>query len=107
MKLPADMTEEEMKAVLIDIRKEYLPDASFEFISSLWRDDLVVLFDLIATKDSKEQEKKWKNIEQKLHSSRASIHMILQKIQMVKIQLKEKKDQSDDTQSLEDIENKF
>ena len=66
-----------------------------------------MLFDLIATKDSKEQEKKWKSIEQKIHSSKSSIQMILQKTQMMKIQIQEKKDQNSNSQSLESIENQF
>lgn len=101
------MTENEMRAVLIDLRKEYAPDQSFDFIHQLSLDDLQELFDLISTKNSWEQETKRKNIEHKMHFARISINMILQKIKTIKIQMNEKKDQNNDVESIEKLENSF
>lgn len=107
MKLPTDITENEMKEILIDMWKEYVPDQSYEFISKLSWKYLKQLFDLIGTKDPSEQAKKWKIMEEKLHFAREAIKMILQKTKLVKIQIDEIKDQKNDWESLVDLEKYF
>jgi len=101
------MTENEMRDILIDIRKKYVPDQSFDFIHQLSWEYLEKLLDLIATKDPWEQEKKWKDIEDKMHVARISINMIFQKAKVMKIQVDEKKDQKGDVASIEDVEKNF
>jgi hypothetical protein len=106
MKLPADITESEMKIILKEIRIDYAPEQSYDFIDQLSLENLKLLFDFISTKDPLEQDKKRKILEDKIHYSRLSVNVILQKIQLVKIQVDEKNDQDDDI-SIEKLENQF
>ena len=107
MKLPADMTEDEMRMVLKDIWREYAPEQSYNFIDQLLLENLKLLFDFIWTKDPVEQEKKRKVLEDQTHYSLLSINMILQKAKLTQIQVHEKNEQSKDEQSINDIENQF
>lgn len=107
MKLPIAISESEMRRILVDIRKEYLPDQSYDFIVQLSEEQLRQLLDLIATKDKKEQERKWKTIHEKIGFAKGYLNMILQKVRVVKIQIDEKKDQNKNWASLENVENRF
>ena len=100
------MSETEMKRVLVDIRKEYLPDQSYDFIDQLSEEQLRQLLDLIGTKDKTQQEKKWMVVSEKLHFAKSSLNMLLQKIRVIKIQIDEKKDQNH-WESLESLEKQF
>jgi hypothetical protein len=95
-----------MKIILKEIRIDYAPEQSYDFIDQLSLENLKLLFDFISTKDPLEQDKKRKILEDKIHYSRLSVNVILQKIQLVKIQVDEKNDQDDDI-SIEKLENQF
>ncbi len=107
LKLPADITEQEMKDILQDIRKEYVPWETSDFVNELNKEQLIILFDLISTKDQSQREKKWDIIKQKIYESNESFKRILQKLKLTQIQFEEKKDHEENDTSLESLENQF
>lgn len=58
MKLPADITEQEMKYIMQDMWREYAPWEDSDFVNELSKEQLTILFDLISTKDQSQREKK-------------------------------------------------
>jgi len=107
MNLPIDMTEDEIKTILKSIWREYAPYEQSDFIDKLSLRQTKQLLDLIMTKDSKVQQRKWKDIDKSIMEYGWSIRMLLQKAKMIMINRKEKDDQEGNDQSLRDIEQNF
>jgi len=73
----------------------------------LSKEQLIILFDFISTKDQSQREKKWDIVKQKIHESNESFKRTLQKLKLTQIQFEEKKDQEENNNSLENLENQF
>lgn len=107
MKLPADITEQEMKDIMQDIWREYAPWENSDFVNELNKEQLTILFDLISTKDQSQREKKWDIVKQKIHESNESFKRILQNLKLTQIQFIEKKEQEGNDISIEKLEEQF
>lgn len=107
MKLPADITEQEMKDIMQDMWRDYAPWENSDFVNELNKEQLIILFDLISIKDQSQREKKWDIIKQKIHESNESFKRILQKLKLTQIQFEEKKEQEWNDTFLENLENQF